>query len=144
MTSLEQLKQDYVDVVPVVVKWGEMDAFQHVNNTVYIRYIEDGRLGIFERLGMADDLKATNKGPIFASITCDYLAPVTYPDTVWVASNIKQTSDKKITLEQVIYSEKLGKLAAKSTSLCIYYDYKNLRSCEITDTIKQALNELNS
>jgi len=144
MTSLEQLKEDYVDVIPVVVKWGEMDAFQHVNNTVYIRYIEDGRLGVFERLGMEKDLQATNKGPILASITCDYLAPVTYPDTLWVASNIKQTSAKKITLEQVIYSEKLGKLAAKSNSLCIYYDYQALRSCEVTESIRQTLNEINS
>ena len=144
MTSLEQLKQDYTDVIPVVVKWGEMDAFQHVNNTVYIRYVEDGRLGIFERIGMEKDFQATNKGPILASINCDYLAPVTYPDTLWVASNIKQISPKKITLEQVIYSEKLGKLAAKCNSLCVYYDYSALRSCEVTESINQALQEINS
>jgi acyl-CoA thioester hydrolase len=142
MSNLQQLQQEYQHVYPVPVKWGEMDSFQHVNNVAYIRYLEDGRLAIFEQLGMSKDLKATNKGPIFANLNCDFLAPVTYPDTVYVASNIKQTGPKKIVLEQVIYSEQLGQPVFKATSLCVYYDYATLRSCEVTDTISTAINNL--
>ncbi len=142
MSQLEQLQEQFHHVYPVPVKWGEMDAFQHVNNVTYVRYLEDGRLAIFEQLGMTEDLKATNKGPIFASLNCDFLAPVTYPDTMLVASNIKQTGPKKIVLEQVIYSEQLNQAVFKATSLCIYYDYADLRSCEVTPSISTAINSL--
>lgn len=142
MSNLDQLKEQFHHIYPVPVKWGEMDAFQHVNNVAYIRYLEDGRLAIFEQLGMSEDMQATNQGPIFANLNCDFLAPVTYPDTMLVASNIKQTGPKKIELEQVIYSEKTGQPVFKATSLCIYYDYQSLRSCEVTDTISTAINNL--
>ena len=54
-----------------------MDAFQHLDNAVYIRYIEDGRID-----------------PVLASIQCDYLAP-TYPNTLIALSNARQTGPKK-------------------------------------------------
>lgn len=142
MSNLDQLQNEYHHIYPVPVKWGEMDAFQHVNNVTYVRYLEDGRLAIFEQLGMSEDMKTTNQGPIFASLNCDFLAPVTYPDTMLVATNIKQTGAKKIVLEQVIFSEKTGQPVFKAESLCIYYDYAELRSCEVTDTISAAINNL--
>ena len=144
MSTLKDLHRDYAHVLPIAVKWGEMDAFQHVNNTIYIRYLEDGRLAVFEKLGLVEEMNESKKGPIFASVTCDYLAPVTYPDTVHVATNIKQSAPKKIEIEQVIYSEQMGKLAARSTSLCVYYDYAELGSCEVPQSIAQALLKLNS
>jgi len=143
MTTMKQLQQDYANITPIVVKWGEMDALQHVNNVAYIRYLEDARFALFSQLDIFDDLTATNKGPILANISCDYLAPVTYPDTLYIATNIQQTAPKKISLEQVIYSEKLGKLVAKASSLGIYYDYTALASCAVTEAVSQALNKLN-
>jgi acyl-CoA thioester hydrolase len=120
-----------------------MDAFQHINNAAYIRYLEDARLALFAQLGMLNDLTDSNKGSILANISCDYLAPVTYPDTVHIATNIQQTGPKKISLEQVIYSERLDKLAARASSLVIYYDYTALASCAVTETVSQALSKLN-
>ena len=139
MIDLAHFKQQYMEIMPVDVKWGEMDAFQHVNNTVYIRYFEDGRINMLEHLGMGKDVKANKKGPILASITCDYLTPITYPDTIYVGTNIKQTGAKKITLEQVLFSKKQGKIAAKASSLCVYYDHQALTSCEVTEPISQAI-----
>ena len=43
----------------------------------------------------------------------------------------------------IIYSEKLGKLVAKASSLGIYYDYTALASCAVTEAVSQALNKLN-
>jgi acyl-CoA thioester hydrolase len=35
------------------IRWGDMDAFGHVNNTVYFRYMEQARISWFEQLGIA-------------------------------------------------------------------------------------------
>jgi acyl-CoA thioester hydrolase len=137
--DLATLKKHYPVSTEIKVKWGEMDAFQHLNNTVYIRYIEDGRIDLFEKLGMSSDMKSFNIGPILASIQCDYLAPVTYPDTLIVFSTATQTGAKKIELEHKIWSVQQNRLVAKGVGVGVYYDYKALKSCIIPDFIAAKL-----
>ena len=43
---------DYPVVVPVVVQWGDQDAFGHVNNTVFLRWFEVGRIAYFSEVRM--------------------------------------------------------------------------------------------
>jgi acyl-CoA thioester hydrolase len=133
--DLATLEQQYIVSTEIKVKWGEMDAFQHLNNTVYIRYIEDGRIDLLEKLGMSSDMKTFNIGPILASIQCDYLAPVTYPDTIIVFSTATQTGAKKIELEHKLWSTKQNCLVAKSTGVGVYYDFKMSKSCNIPDSV---------
>ncbi|MCB0148997.1 MAG: acyl-CoA thioesterase, partial [Caldilineaceae bacterium] len=49
---MHDLLAGYPVVIEIPVAWGEMDAFQHVNNIVYFRYFESGRIAYFERAGM--------------------------------------------------------------------------------------------
>ena len=79
-TMVEQAKVS----VTVTVAWGEMDSFNHVNNIVYLRWFESARIRLFERLGLMEEMRLNAIGPILARSTCDYLLPVSYPDTVIV------------------------------------------------------------
>ena len=137
--DLAKLYKQYPVATEIKVKWGEMDAFQHLNNTIYIRYIEDSRIDLFEKLDMTSDMKTFNTGPILASIQCDYLAPVTYPDTIIVFSTATQTGAKKIELEHKLWSTQQNRLVAKGLGLGVYYDYKALKSCVIPAPIAAKL-----
>src|SRR5690349_7395279 len=89
--SLEELLQGFPVVVTVPVAWGDMDAFQHVNNTRFFRYFEDARIAYFERTGVTDLSAATavaGVGPIVAHISCRFKAPLTYPDEVQVGARV--------------------------------------------------------
>lgn len=143
MTDLTTLLTHYTVSTQIIVKWGEMDAFQHLNNTVYIRYIEDGRIDLLEKLGMSDDMKASNIGPVLASIQCDYLAPVTYPDTLIVLSNAKQTGPKKVAFEHKIWSKQQNRLVAQGSGVGVYYDFTKGKSCIIPDIMSAKLATLN-
>ncbi len=70
------------------IAWGDMDALAHVNNTIYVRWLESARVALFERL--LGPVRAEGVGPILASVTCDYLAPVVYPGTVVVGTRVSQ------------------------------------------------------
>lgn len=133
--DLATLEKQYTLSTHIKVKWGEMDAFQHLNNTVYIRYIEDGRIDLLERLGMIDDIKAYNTGPVLASIQCDYLAPVTYPDTLIVLSKVTQTGPKKVQFEHKLWSSQQNCLVAQGTGVGVYFDFKAHKSCVIPDVV---------
>jgi acyl-CoA thioester hydrolase len=43
----------YPVVIEIPIAWGEMDAFQHVNNIFYFRYFESARIAYFGRLKMS-------------------------------------------------------------------------------------------
>lgn len=60
---------DYTPVfeMSMPIRWGDMDAFGHVNNTVYFRYMEQARISWFEQLGIAGG----NGGPVDVAVALD-------------------------------------------------------------------------
>src|SRR5687767_1167703 len=52
--------------VEIPVQWGDMDAFGHVNNTVYFRWFESARIAYFEKIGLNERMRRDRKGPILA------------------------------------------------------------------------------
>lgn len=71
----------HVERIPI--RWGDMDAMGHVNNTTYFRYMEQARISWFDALlpGRAawDALQL-----VIANAVCHYLRPITYPGVVEV------------------------------------------------------------
>ena len=77
---------DYPVTIEVPVAWGEMDAFQHVNNIVYFRYFESARIAYFDKIGIWEFMEADGVGPILASTRCSFKIPLAFPDTVTVGT----------------------------------------------------------
>ena len=48
---MQELLDAYPVIIEIPIAWGDMDAFQHVNNTVYFRHFESARLAYFEKIG---------------------------------------------------------------------------------------------
>ena len=46
--ALDALVSEYPNVMSLPVLWGDMDAFQHVNNTASIRWFESSRIRLIE------------------------------------------------------------------------------------------------
>src|SRR5512146_3298611 len=94
--------------VTIPVAWGEMDAFQHVNNVVSARWLESGRIAYFERLGLLERMRAEGVGPILAKLGIEYRRPVTFPDTVIVETTVKRIGNSSFTMASRIRSEVQG------------------------------------
>lgn len=72
-----------VHVSTIPVRWGDMDAYVHVNNTIYFRYAEQCRCEWMEKLGLVISL-AQPEGPVIVNASCTFLIPINYPSTVEV------------------------------------------------------------
>ena len=77
--SVSDLLREFPVVIEMPVRWGDMDAFNHVNNVVYLRYFESARIAYFERLGFGISIAEQGIGPILASTSCEFKFPLTYP-----------------------------------------------------------------
>ena len=117
------------------ITWSDMDAYQHVNNAVYFRYFEDVRMSYFEKIGVNAYMSEHNIGPILASTTANYKAPLTYPDKLTIAARISTIHNKKLTMDYIVYSHSLDKIAAIGSGLVVYFDYNQHHSCQIPEPI---------
>ena len=63
----------------VAVRWGDQDAFNHVNNTAFFRYMEEVRVQLFSR---ARVMGSDQRSIILAHASCDFLKPIVSPATV--------------------------------------------------------------
>ena len=139
---MDGLKGKFPVVLSQDLIWRDMDAFQHINNAAYFRYFEDARMAYFERAKIIDHKDKTQIGPILASTKCDFRAPLTFPDTIQVATVVEDIETKRFKMKYVVYSERLNRVAAEGEGLLVYYDYQRERSCEIPEVVLSSINAL--
>ena len=66
----------------IAVRWGDMDSYGHVNNILYMQYLEEARIAWLERAGVA--MTNAPLGPVVLQTQHTYLQPVVHPATVVV------------------------------------------------------------
>ncbi len=139
-----KLLADYPVVASVVVQWGDQDAFGHVNNTVFLRWFEVGRIAYFSDIRMMHDAQGAARGPILAAVTCNFRRQVTFPDEVRIGSRVARIGTSSIVLEHVVASASRGAIVADGTSTIVNYDYNAGRSLPVTDALRRAIADVES
>lgn len=101
----------------VAIRWGDMDAMMHVNNTVYFRFMEQARIGWIDSWGVGNDA-ASPEGPVIASAACRFKRPLKYPGEV----------------EVKVYVGKIGR-----SSMPTYYEIRRTDDAETVYATGEAL-----
>ena len=109
--------------VPLTVQWGEMDAFEHVNNAVYFRYFETARIAYFLQTGVINS--SSSVGPILAKADCTFIFPLRYPDDIICTARTLEVMSDRFRMQYRVYSKTHQRLAAKGTGLIVSYDYES-------------------
>ena len=136
---MQDLLAGYPVILDIPVAWGEMDAFQHVNNIVYLRYAESARIAYLEQAGLNESMQGTGIGPILASINCRYLFPVTYPDTVRVGTRVTEVGADRFTVHFRIISTRHQRIAAQGDSVIVSYDYRSGAKAPLPEAMRAAI-----
>ena len=97
------------------IHWGEMDAFNHLNNVVYYRYAESARIGYLQTLGMFDGNMVT----VLAQSSCQYLRPVIFPDTLLLGVRCQRLGTTSIVIEYSYYSMAQAAIVATAEAVIV-------------------------
>ncbi len=109
-------------VIPIEVRFQDLDALGHVNNTVYLIYSETGRLSYLANLGFA--LPITNWPSfsfIMAHTSCDFRKPVLHGQKVAVGTRVTEIKRSSMRLDYRIEAD--GELAAEGYAILVHYDH---------------------
>jgi acyl-CoA thioester hydrolase len=131
---MTELLKEYPAKIVIPVQWGDMDSAQHVNNTVYLRWMESARIELFNRfLDFAGFSAGSGVGPILAEISCQYKLPVTFPDTVTVCAKILSDSLNPFgfSIHSIVVSHQHQRIAAQGVARIVCYNYATLSKAPI-------------
>ncbi|SEA38893.1 acyl-CoA thioester hydrolase [Flavobacterium gillisiae] len=142
---MKEVLEKYAVVSTVKVQWGDMDALQHVNNVVYVRWGETARIDYFRALGFFSSKGEKMKtGIILGFQSVKYIAPVTYPDTIHIGTKTEEIRDDRVVLKSFYYSEKSQKLMAIKTHEVILFDFKTQSKIPVPKELVLQINNLES
>jgi acyl-CoA thioester hydrolase len=133
---------EYPVLFETPIAWGEMDAFNHVNNVVYFKYFESARIAYFERIGFPEWMKQHGVGPILASTQCRFRRPLSYPDRISVGARVTDLGTDRFTMAYAVFSHHLKDIAAVGEGLIISYDYRSNCKTLLPDSIREAIEGL--
>lgn len=103
------------------VRWGDMDAFNHVNNASYLRFIEEARVAWFKSL--TGDWAAVDCAPILAAATVNYRRPIGWPERIKVILLAEKLGTKSLTLAHRVESAtQEGVLYADGHTVMVWVD----------------------
>jgi acyl-CoA thioester hydrolase len=140
---MKEVVEKYAVVSTVKVQWGDMDALQHVNNVVYVRWGETARIDYFRALGFfSSEGEKMKTGIILGFQSVKYIAPVTYPDTIHIGTKTEEIREDRIVLKSFYYSEKNQKLMAIKTHEFVLFDFKTQSKILVPKEVVLQINSL--
>lgn len=139
---MKHLIADYPVIIEIPIAWGEMDAFQHLNNIVYFRYFESARISYFEKTGFFEIMEETGIGPILAATQCRFKIPLTYPDSVSVGATVETIEKDRFIMKYAVISHKVKKIAALGEGVLVTFDYKKNEKTLVPDKLKERIIDL--
>ncbi len=120
-------------VIPM--RWGDMDAMGHVNNTIYFRYMETVRLEWLSRAGGAGD--ADGNGMLIVNAFCNFIRQLRYPGDLlakhYVSNPGRSSFDTWITLER---TDARGVICASGGTKTVWVNYAAEKSVPLPESVR--------
>jgi acyl-CoA thioester hydrolase len=123
---------------PLTVRFRDLGAMGHVNNAVYLTYLESARIAWWLHLTGGRDLRALTM--ILARTEIDYRSPLLYAEEMEVGMRCTAVRRSSVMVESVLVA--LGaepRLAAESRQVLVHYDYASQKPCPLTEELRQQL-----
>jgi len=120
----------------VPMRWTDMDAYRHVNNTAYLAYLEQARIAMFFHRH-----ESFSSGTVISRHEVDYLRPVVYhPQPLRIVSWVDAIGGARFTIRYEVHDGDV--LAARAATVCVTFDFAADRPRRLTDEERAILRAL--
>jgi acyl-CoA thioester hydrolase len=131
-TIPENLKLFHTCEIPV--RWGDMDAFGHVNNSLYFRYFEEARSQLLYEKNIPID---GDNHPVLVSIGCTFIAPIFYPDSLRIEMYISEPGRSSFMMHYRVFTQSNPKTpSAEAYSKIVWVSHHNGKSMPLPDNVR--------
>ena len=123
-----------VSTLSMPLRWGDMDAYGHANNTVYFRFFEEARITWLASL----ELGAENDpdGPVIIKTSATFLKELAHPATVEVRTYADKAGNTSLDTYHTLTDTETGTLYAEGYAKIVWMDRATRKSTPLPDTLK--------
>jgi len=128
----------------VAVRFSDCDLLGHVNNAVYLSYLEQARLELWRRqIGFLSDRNG-KPGPrglgfILARAEVDFRAQTRYPDELEVRMSLGTFGRTSLGYDYEIVNVATGVVVVRAKTVQVWFDYDTNTPVPISDEVKARL-----
>ena len=128
-------QKKFVFEMNIPIRWGDMDALGHVNNTTYFRYLESGRVDWLRSLNCSMDAK--DEGVVVVNAFCNFYKQLEYPGDallkMYVSDPGRTTFETWATMER---ADQPGVIYAAGGATTIWVDVANKKAKNLPDWLR--------
>jgi acyl-CoA thioester hydrolase len=126
----------------ISIRWGDMDSYRHINNTVYFRYMEQARIEWITSLGFS--CTSEKEAMIMVNGFCNFYKQVSFPASLRVSTFVGQIGNSTVdllnTMELIEASADQGPvLCADGGATMLWVDLEKNKSMPWPESIQKVL-----
>jgi acyl-CoA thioester hydrolase len=123
--------------IPLSVRWRDLDAFNHVNNSKYLSYLEEARLRwliTMPGMGLEDHI-----APVVAASNLNYRRPIGWPGDVVVELFVERLGNTSITIgHRIVDAGDAGAVYCDGNVVMVWIDRDNGRAAPLPEFVRTA------
>lgn len=122
------------------LRWSDMDAYGHVNNVVFLRYLEEARVDFMFRLAPSEDSRSFSNGAVVARHEIDYLRPLVHRhEPVTIETWVTKINAASVALAYEI--KDADQVYVRASTIIVPYDLAEQRPRRLTAEERAFLGE---
>ena len=123
--------------VPLSVRWRDLDAFNHVNNSKYLSYLEEARLRwmlTMPGMGLEDDV-----APVVAASNLNYKRPIEWPGEVVIELFVERLGNTSVTIgHRIVDAIEGGVTYCDGNVVMVWIDRTSGRAAPLPGAVRAA------
>ena len=123
-----------VSSLTMALRWGDMDAYGHANNTVYFRFFEEARIVWLASLELGGAEDAT--GPVIIKTSVTFLKELTHPANVVVETYADKAGNTSLDTYHLLKDKDTGDIYAEGYAKIVWTDRATRKSTPLPDTLR--------
>ena len=126
---------DKVFRMPIQLRWSDLDAFNHVNNSRYLTFVEQARIEWLETIG--EPWVTDEYAPVLAQTLLNYKVPIEYPASIFVELFTAKLGNSSVAIGHRIVAAD-GTLHCDGHAVTVWIDRRTGKSRPLPDGVRRA------
>ena len=132
-------REEFRFFIPMPTRWGDSDLNGHINNAMFVRYLESGRLDYYAEVIDKGFDQSSQPGFIMASLQVDYLKQVNHPAQLTIGTRVSSLGNSSFESDGAIFLADHDAPLVISRSVCVWFNYDKNCSERIPQAARDAV-----
>jgi acyl-CoA thioester hydrolase len=120
---------------PIALRWRDLDAFNHVNNSTFLTFIEEARLRWFASL--AGPWFTSAYAPVVAATHVNYRKQMTWPGHIVVELYGERVGNTSVTIaHRIVDADDRSRVYSDGYTVLVWIDLSSGKSVSLPEAVR--------